>query len=97
MKIVLIQILLLILFHFPGLVVGQDTIMLKNPSFEDEPRQGGTMMIPIEGWRDCGRVYFPEESPPHVQPLPSGGWEVKEKAQEGDTYLRMVVRHNETW
>ncbi|MCB0643853.1 MAG: OmpA family protein [Phaeodactylibacter sp.] len=72
----------------------QDAVItLNNPSFEDTPRQG----IPPQGWQDCG---FDTETPPDVQPSDStmaAFFEVTKKAFEGDTYLGMVVRDNETW
>ena len=69
----------------------QEVIRLTNPSFEDIP---GHSRPPI-GWRDCGAFLFPGESPPDVQP--SGSWEVRKPANNGDTYLGMVVRENDTW
>lgn len=66
----------------------RDTIKLFNPSFEDIPRNS----IPPKGWYDCG---FENETPPDVQP--HGGFEVIKTAQQGNTYLGMVVRDNETW
>lgn len=62
-------------------------IKLNNPSFEDIPRHS----ITPRGWWDCG---FPQESPPDVQP---SGFKVTKKAQEGNTYLGLVVRDNDTW
>lgn len=69
--------------------IGQ-TVYLTNPSFEDRP---GPNRPPV-GWRDCGGQ-FPGETPPDVQP--SGSWEVYKPAMDGDTYLGMVVRENETY
>lgn len=64
-----------------------DTIRLFNPSFEDFRRNS----VPPRGWIDCG---FPGESPADVQP---GSFEVNKVAADGNTYLGMVVRDNETW
>ncbi len=64
-----------------------DTIRLFNPSFEDFPRNS----VPPRGWMDCG---FPGESPADVQP---GSFDVNKVAADGNTYLGMVVRDNETW
>lgn len=81
-----------ILFIFLAMTVSaQEVIKLTNPSFEDVP---GHSRPPV-GWRDCGAFLFPGESPPDVQP--SGSWEVRKPASEGDTYLGMVVRENDTW
>ena len=69
--------------------VGQEAteISLNNPSFEDIPRHS----TPPRGWRDCG---FKNESPPDVQP---SGFSVTKAANEGETYLGLVVRDNSTW
>ncbi len=81
-----------ILFIFLAMTVSaQEVIKLTNPSFEDVP---GHSRPPV-GWRDCGAFLFPGESPPDVQP--SGSWEVRKPASDGDTYLGMVVRENDTW
>ncbi|TVQ44524.1 MAG: OmpA family protein [Saprospirales bacterium] len=69
-----------------------DTVLLTNPSFEDEPRNS----VPPWGWIDCG---FRGETPPDVHPIypPSEGWRVTMAAQDGKTYMGMVVRDNDTW
>lgn len=69
-----------------------DTILLTNPSFEDEPRNS----VPPWGWIDCG---FRGETPVDVHPIdpPSEGWRVTMAAQHGKTYMGMVVRDNDTW
>jgi len=85
--------ILLSLFVLPGISFGQEPnepITLINPSFEDIPRYGK----PPRGWYDCG---FPGETPPDVQPLPEGQFQVSKPAEDGDTYLGLVVRDNETW
>lgn len=73
-------------FAFAG--SAQDTVYLNNPSFEDFPRHSH----PPQGWRDCG---FAGESPPDTQP--SGDFAVTYPAADGETYMGMVVRDNETW
>ncbi|TXB65543.1 OmpA family protein [Phaeodactylibacter luteus] len=82
----ILPLLLLCCFAFQGLA--QDTIFLNNPSFEDFPRHSR----PPRGWKDCG---FPGESAPDTQP--SGDFAVTYPATDGETYLGMVVRDNETW
>ena len=68
--------------------MAQDQIIrLKNPSFEDIPRQGTQ---PIN-WTNCG---FSDETPPDTQP---GGFGVTKSAYDGNTYLGLVVRKNDTW
>jgi outer membrane protein OmpA-like peptidoglycan-associated protein len=62
-------------------------IYLENPSFEDFERAGHTP----HGWFDCGKQ---GETPPDTQP---GSFEVNVPAQNGGTYVGMVVRDNDTW
>ncbi len=79
------------LFFLPsisGQDIAIDTIALMNPSFEDMPR----CCHAPRGWYDCG---FPGETAPDIQP--SGDFNVLKVPQEGDTYLGMVVRDNDTW
>ncbi len=75
----------LIWFAMPAMA--QKFIELDNPSFEDTPV---VSQVPV-GWVDCG---FPGESPPDVQP---GGFHVIKQADDGETYLGMVVRDNGTY
>ena len=65
-----------------------EPITLSNPSFEDFARASN----PPINWYNCG---FPGESPPDVQPDPT--FNVTKEAADGDTYLGMVVRDNDTW
>lgn len=72
-----------------GMAFGQETtIYLTNPSFEDLPRHS----TPPRGWIDCG---FQNESAVDVHP--SGTFAVVKQPQDGNTYLGMVVRDNDTW
>lgn len=66
----------------------EETIYLNNPSFEDVPQASAQP----KGWIDCG---FPNESPPDTQP--SGQFGVTKPPSNGNTYLGLVVRDNETW
>ena len=75
----------------------QDTIFLKNPSFEDTPRVGVQGMPMSKGWEDCGRDLFPGEAPPDILPTSDNGWGVTKVASDGKTYLAMVVRATGTW
>jgi hypothetical protein len=68
-------------------IAAQDTIRLRNPSFEDDPKNS----VSPKGWLDCG---FEGETPPDVQP--GGGYEVSRPAVDGMTYLGMVCRDNRT-
>ncbi len=81
--------LILFLGTAPFSVFGQEgAIRLINPSFEDYPR---AERVP-HGWRDCG---FPGESAPDTHP--SGAFDVIKYPSDGNTYLGMVVRDNDTW
>lgn len=62
-------------------------IYLNNPGFEDMPRESREP----RGWFDCG---FEGETPPDVQP---GGFGTTKLSTEGDTYLGLVVRDNDTY
>ncbi len=77
------------LLALPLLAIAQkDTpIMLVNPSFEDLPRAGQQP----NGWNDCGPR---GETPPDVQP---GWFGVTLAPSNGQSYLGLVVRDNETW
>lgn len=72
----------------PLCAYGQKTIELQNPSFEDNAR---CCIVPY-GWTDCGSD--PGETPPDIQP---GSFQVKLPASDGNTYLGLVVRDNNTW
>jgi hypothetical protein len=48
-------------------------------------------------WTDCGLSQFPSESPPDIHPEILNSWGVSMPAQDGDTYLGLVVRANATW
>lgn len=65
-----------------------EVIYLTNPSFEDMPRHSKAP----RGWTDCG---FSGESAPDVQP--SGTFSVTKPPSDGNTYMGMVVRDNDTW
>ncbi len=77
-------------FFAIGNIFTQDegSIFLTNPSFEDLPQHSK----PPRGWYDCG---FAGETPPDVQP--SGEFGVIKPALDGQSYLGMVVRDNDTW
>jgi len=91
-RILLIFVLLILVGEF----YAQDTIRLENPSFEDEPRAGDpSRHLPIKGWTDCGRINFPRESPPDIHPVDF--WKVTKPTQDGETYLGLVVRDNDSY
>ncbi|MEM1122914.1 MAG: OmpA family protein [Bacteroidota bacterium] len=70
------------------LAAQEATIELINPSFEGFPR---AELVPT-GWKDCG---FPGESAPDTHPI--GAFDVVKLPSDGNTYLGMVVRDNDTW
>ena len=71
-------------------------ISLNNSSFEDIPRQGNAP----RGWYDCG---FSDESPVDVHPASviagdsAAFFGVDSRPFDGNTYLGMVVRDNDTY
>jgi hypothetical protein len=87
----------LLLFSFVQGGLSQEIIHLQNPSFEDTPRRGGEFSSPIKGWQDCGLSRFPGESPPDIHPVPATAWEVSKDAYDGNSYLGMVTRDNDSW
>lgn len=72
-----------------------EVITLTNPSFEGNPRRGVDIFY-LEGWRDCGAIYFGNETPPDVHP-DNLAWENNAPPEDGKTYLGMVVRDNDSW
>jgi len=87
-----ILITLLFWITLSSVLQGQDEIPLQNGSFEDIPK----MSNQPRDWRDCG---FLGETPPDVHPRSDSlsFWDVQQKAQDGRTFLGMVVRDNETY
>lgn len=79
----------IVLLLFPLYTFAQ-IMPLTNPSFEDIAKYSH---VP-RGWYDCG---FPGESPPDTQPDPSGTFEVYQMPYDGNTYLGLVTRDNDTW
>ena len=83
---------LLTMFCLPSFA--QSSEYIKNPSFEDVPRQARAP----RGWFDCG---FPDESAVDVHgegpDFESEFFGVREYADHGKTFLGMVVRDNGTY
>lgn len=71
-------------------------IILKNPSFEGTPVEGGkNSRFSLDGWMDCGAV---GQTPPDIHPIAGGGqFGVTQKPADGQSYLGMVVRNDQTW
>ena len=78
-------------------LTAQETIKLQNASFEDIPRKGFPGMPSIKSWHDCGLSKFPNESPPDIHPVLSRAWDVAKDAYDGNSYLGMVTRANDTY
>lgn len=74
-----------------------DTVRITNPSFEDTPKMGNLTSFPtrIKNWEDCGLKRFFGETPPDIHP--GNFWENNLPPSEGNTYIGMVVRDNDTW
>lgn len=85
--------LILLCFEFAGYSQSSstDVIKLLNPGFNGIPEAGKKM---ISGWRDCGYRRFPGQSPVDLQP---GAFDVSLEPFEGQSYLGMVSRDNDTW
>ena len=88
MRILRLLLTSLVIFQCLFLFSQETPIYLTNPSFEDLPRHSTAP----RGWIDCG---FNGESAVDVHP--SGTFAVVKQPQDGNTYLGMVVRDNDTW
>lgn len=82
--------LTLLLLFCSSFLFAQDTIMLANPSFEGFAKLSYTP----KGWYNCG---FPGESQVDLHPVSESEFKVDKTAFDGNTYLGMVVRENDTW
>lgn len=84
------HIILLFILCVSGSVLAQEEtpILLNNPGFEDTP----TPSQSPKAWKNCGSA---EETPPDI--LPHEAFGVNKKPAEGQTYLGLVVRDNDTW
>ena len=71
-------------------------ILLKNPSFEGTPVEGGkNTRFTLDGWADCVGM---GQTPPDIHPVANGGqFGVTQKPADGQSYLGMVVRQDTTW
>ena len=102
---------LVIMVCLTAVSIGQD-IKVKNPSFEGIARKGyidqltATTVFLLDGWEDCGMHKFIGESPPDIHPGNYWGKSDKERSNapginfapsNGNTYLGMVARANDTY
>ena len=83
--------LLFLLFLFGKNTFAQDTISLKNASFEWSSAAANS--IPA-GWEICSR---PNETPPDVHSINTRHYKVNHAPQIGKNYIGLVVRSNFTY
>lgn len=102
----IIRILHIVFFAFLATLCfsQNEVIELINPSFEGSPHGGGVGASTINGWQDCGVIYFEGETPPDIHLGMSRDtsyddiyFGVKQPAADGFTFLGFVVRDNETY
>jgi outer membrane protein OmpA-like peptidoglycan-associated protein len=87
---------LLIFALFSAVTIAQKKIPISNKSFEDMPRRGDNVIgFHMAGWYDCGVLRFPAESAPDVHP--GKFWDNDTQPADGQSYIGMVVRDNESW
>lgn len=76
-------------------VEAQD-IPIVNNSFEGKQAIGSVRQkFQLNGWADCGSLYYPYESPPDVHPIAQ--WGNLEDPLDGETFVGLVIRENNTW
>ena len=85
---------ILLIFSLDAYAQSEDVI-IRNPSFEGMPRKGEYLFV-LDGWTDCGMIYFRGETPPDVHPA-GAAWQNVAPSYDGRTYVGMVVRDNDTW
>ncbi|MEY4927272.1 MAG: hypothetical protein RI894_1708 [Bacteroidota bacterium] len=71
-----------------ALLAQANVIPVKNASFEDFPQPSHVPNL----WHDCGML---GESPPDILPHPA--FQVSTKPQQGNSYIGLVTRDNETY
>jgi len=91
--------ILSLIIILPIICIAQKDIPFANPSFEGKPMKGvmefGMYSPLLKEWKDCGVYEFPLETPYDLHP--NNYWEVSKSAQDGNTYVGLVVRDNESW
>lgn len=77
--------------------IGQDTILLTNPSFEENLRDENhnSLNQPPTGWIDCGIHMFPKSTP--IDILPNRFWSKPNEIHDLETYIGMVVRQDSSY
>lgn len=91
----ILSIMAILVFSIADTQGQQEMVKLNNGSFEGMPRKGEYIFY-LEGWNDCGRIFFGSETPPDVHPA-NRAWENEVPPYNGRTYVGMVVRDNDTW
>ena len=71
-------------------------IEIKNPSFE-LPLFDSKLLPLTSTWQDCGTVEFPKETPVTIHQEGSFLFNVEQEPHDGNTYIGMVTRANESW
>jgi hypothetical protein len=89
LKIALLLSYLLVLLQFQ-FATAQGEIMIFNPSFEDPANHSTTPIL----WDDCGSI---GNSPPDIHSSFSNLFNVQKDAQDGRSFVGMVVRDDATW
>ena len=85
----------LCLMFLTSAISAQDAIIFNN-GLEDTPRKGDRNYLrSVDGWLDCGMTQFPNESPPDIHP--DNFWRVTLPPAQGNSYVGLVVRRNDTY
>ena len=58
---------------------------------------GGQYSFNLAGWTDCGKIYFPKDSPPDVHGMNTGFWNVNMMPHQGKTFLGLVTRFDDSF
>ncbi|MFM2392943.1 MAG: hypothetical protein RLZZ546_925 [Bacteroidota bacterium] len=86
----------LFMMCYCAIAISQTKITITNNSFEDVPRMGGNgAVFRMSGWIDCGTFRFPTETPPDIHP--GNFFKNVTPPSDGNTYIGMVVRDNESY
>lgn len=103
MKNSLILLLILSLLLSLNFATAQSDELLDNPSFEGEPAQGinnlrtNHLSELLKEWVDCGHIAFEASTPYDIHSSNTEYWNVKKQAYEGNTYLGLVTREDDTY
>ncbi len=82
------------------------SVYFDNPSFEGKESPGyfrsnasGNFESTwnLDSWVDCGSIYFETDSPPNLHSAKTNYFKVKSYPSDGETFLDLVVRANNTY